>query len=138
MRCFAVFFVLVLAATPGWAGNTAAAAPNLFKCVSARGDVSFQAAPCGAGARLVWARTVVPEPVVVPPRQSSPARAARISPNPARESVDSRASARAAPPSGCETAKARRADIRDRQWRTLRFDQLRSLDDDVARACSKR
>lgn len=117
----------------------AVAPPTLFKCVSGRGEVSFQSAPCANGARMAWSRSIVPEPAPPPhaAAKSVGARSRSQSSSPSGR-VRGGESSRSTVPSACDAAKAHRADVRDRQWRTIRFDQLRSLDDDVARACQHR
>lgn len=142
MPYFAIFLLFAPVWTPAAepavsAYKTLAATPNLFKCVNARGEVSFQATACPVDARVIWARTVRPDTKAVGPQTRPVAQDKRNSSAPARAPVGRRSSTRAAPASSCDAAKMKRADIRDRQWRTIRFDQLRALDEDVARACSR-
>ncbi len=142
MPYFAIFLLLtpawVLAADPGrFASSTLPASTAVFKCVGARGEVSFQASACPTNTRVVWARTVIPDKNPARTQPQSISRDKRIASAPARSSIGPRRSPRAVPISVCDAAKAKRADIRDRQWRTIHFDQLRSLDEDVSRACAR-
>jgi hypothetical protein len=114
-----------------------AATPTVFKCIAADGATSFQERPCATGERQAWARTVAAAPA---PIRAAPSHDRPLAPEKRRSAGVTRqgrvASRAGAPPaSRCDAAKARRADLRERHWRTIGFDQLRSLDDEVWRAC---
>jgi len=145
MQPASCFLFLSLAVTGLGLPVTVAGHPAVYKCVEPGGRAAYQSVPCRDGVTQAWAREVTvsvpaaPAPVAadegrrtVATRRSSAASSPDLprshSRAVARPRIDTRAAA-------CETAKIRRADIRDRQWRTIRFDQLRELDEEVARAC---
>jgi len=137
--------VLVVFLLMSWLPVAAAAAglASVVKCLSADGRAIYQATPCGAGMTQAWSREIPSRepppsaPGVVADRRRRVAESASDA-----ATVRGRPRADAAPPQdpkvrACETAKLRRADRRDRHWRTIRFDELRALDDEVARACRR-
>jgi hypothetical protein len=130
----ATFFLSALCAMPA----AHAAAPNLFKCVATDGATSFQGQPCAAGTRQAWARTVVAAPAPASVARDFDTPPERKNRGPARVAANGRTNSRpgTSSPSRCDAAKARRADLRDRHWRTIGVDQLRLLDDEVWRACA--
>ncbi len=140
MRPVLVVFLL-MSGLPVAAGATGVA--SVVKCLAADGRVVYQATPCGAGMTQAWSREMrfkqapATAPGEVPDR---PGRVAK--PAPDTTAIRGRSRADAAPAQdpkarACESAKVRRADRRDRHWRTIRFDELRALDDEVARACRR-
>ena len=140
MRTECVLTVVMLLAWASADRLKTAASPNLFKCVGGRGEVSFQSTPCTGGDRIAWARNVAPEPPRAPasgPSGGARARSSAVSRSRSSSGGAASRASRSAGPSTCDAAKARRADLRERQWRTISFDQLRSLDDEVARACQR-
>jgi len=110
--------------------------PSIRKCVGPGGRTTYQSMPCSDGTTQAWSRDL---PSAVPETPLPPASDARRPAQTTRRPVPSSRATPRSPSetraSACDAAKARRADIRDRQWRSIRFDQLRELDDEVARAC---
>lgn len=126
-----------------WLFTTVVAdAGELRKCRSdAGGHHHYVSGRCPAGTREVWMREVQPEPVdavALQKRQAelnrwqqrSRGRSGAVRGSGGRTQGQTNRAGRA-----CETAKRRRDEVRDRDWYALTLDQLRALDDRVARAC---
>ncbi|MCL1634753.1 hypothetical protein M2650_08935 [Luteimonas sp. SX5] len=125
-----------------WACLFAAGADagEVRKCEHRDGSHSYVSGACPAGTRQAWVRDVEPEPVdadrlrerqTALNRWQQRSRVRGSSGGGSRPSQTSRNNAAKA----CETAKRRRNEVRDRDWYTLTLEQLRTLDDRVARAC---
>lgn len=126
---------ILLLLLPGWPG--AAVADDLHKCLAADGAVSYQSAPCAAGARTLWTRTVATEAAPARPTARVPDRGRDAAP--ARRPV--KAAARASPrpdarAARCASARRSADATRDRLWNRLSFRQRSELDAKVARACA--
>lgn len=117
-------------------------AGELRKCRSdTGGHHHYVSGDCPAGTREVWMREMQPEPtdaVTLQKRQAELNRWQQHSRG--RSGARRGSSSRMQGPTdkagrACETAKRRRDEVRDRDWYTLTLDQLRALDDRVAKAC---
>ena len=117
-------------------------AGEVRKCISpAGGNHHYVSGDCPAGTREVWMREVQPEPadaIAMQKRQAELNRWQQRSRG--RGSAGRSSGGRTKGPAdkagrACETAKRRRDEVRDRDWYTLTLDQLRALDDRVAKAC---
>lgn len=114
-------------------------ASEVRKCSARDGQSSYVSGDCPAGTREVWVREMKPEPVAA----SEPKKAkSNRSPSGERQQAGRHSGGGRRPPhaaskpgQSCEAAKRRRDEVRDRDWYTLTLDQLRALDDRVARAC---
>ncbi len=107
------------------------------KCSDRDGRSSYVSGACPAGTREIWVREFEPEPIDAAVAQKRriehegrPSRAhGQGYRRPQRDSKRNRADR------ACETAKRHRDQVRDRDWYTLTLEQLRALDDKVARSC---
>lgn len=117
-------------------------AGELRKCSNRDGSHHhYVSGECPSGTREVWMREVQPEPVDAVALQKRQAELNRWQQRGrARRSAGRGSRGRSQGPAdkagrACETAKRRRDEVRDRDWYTLTLDQLRALDDRVAKAC---
>lgn len=118
-----------------------AEAGEVRKCRSDAGHHTYVSGDCPLGTREVWTREIRPEPADAAAMQKHQAELNRWQQRNRRRGGPGRSSGsrpqirqdRAG--RACETAKRRRDEVRDRDWYTLTLDQLRALDDRVARAC---
>jgi hypothetical protein len=146
MRAITMAMLLGLGATA--AAPRPASAPAIHRCVGVGGDISYQSAPCAAGARQDWVRPL-PPPAPTPlsersvsSRRNAPASVAATPAvrrgTPARSGTRARApSSRARAPSPCERARRAADAIREQQWNRLGFRERSELDAGVARACAR-
>lgn len=132
--------VVVRVAIVAWAWLSlanSADAGDVRKCRDREGRYSYVSGDCPAGTREIWVRQVQPEPVAEAARRNAEPkgrrqRSYRLSgAGSGHRTQDRKDKAGRA----CETAKRRRDEVRDRDWYTLTLDQLRALDERVARAC---
>lgn len=118
-----------------------AEAGEVRKCRGDAGHHIYVSGDCPVGTREVWAREVQPEPadpVAMQKREAELNRwqqRSRGRGGPGRNSGSQPQVRRDKADRACETAKRRRDEARDRDWYTLTLDQLRALDDRVAKAC---
>lgn len=120
-----------------WACSSPVAAAELFRCVTAAGEVSYQDAPCGEGSRLT--KTIdVPAASSGASRSSAKARKparARSPPIAGGAQGNRRRDGRSRQRESCLAARAER----DRKLEALglnrTFEHLRALDDKVRRVC---
>ena len=127
--------ILLLVAVFAVAG-TAAAGPQLRKCVAPGGAVSYQDQPCAPGTDEVWVQPVKSHPPPVPVR-AAPAPSSR--PAAVRAPARGRAAATRPDPrkTRCDQARREADELRDRLWNKLSFRQRSELDARVARACAR-
>ena len=109
---------------------------QLYKCVGASGEVTYQASSCGSGQRTV--RTVYFEPDPAPPAAGGLATV-----KPVHTSTRRSAGARQSPariqkprPSACDKAKAKREATLQRLGLKRTFDDLSRMDAGVRAACT--
>jgi hypothetical protein len=140
------FGIILLLATC----NTEAAA--LYKCTGPKkAAVSIQSEPCPKGAIQIWVRDATPEPAPTAQqirareikRQKDDASARELSQMAGTyQNVDTGMDSRHAQSDKnrvyCESVKKQAKVIRNRDWRTLTFEQLSRLDAWVAEACKNR
>ena len=107
----------------------------LYRCVSVSGEVSWQAAPCARGMRLVKSMSYTPDaptalPLPGPPRITLTGRKSRAS-------TSYRASTRTTrpKPDACARARVQREATLERVGLKRNFDLLSKLDADVRRVC---
>lgn len=109
----------------------------LRKCVAVDGAVSYQDAPCAAATRTAWERNVPPEPASAP--RSPPTFAAPATRASGTSSIRrSRAASRRPADDACTRARARRERVLAEVGLRRTFSLLRTLDDEVVRACRAR
>jgi hypothetical protein len=122
----------VLLFTAAFSANAQA----IYKCVGAKGAVSYQSIPCTSGATAARTINYVAAPPTLAPRAPYVApRPAPIAYRPTSAYASPTYDERAKRKANCQAAKDSREATLDRVGLSRTFDLLRQLDDDVALAC---
>ena len=142
-RPFAFLLIAGFGAFASTASNPAAAAASeggtLHVCVDARGVRAYQDTPCAAATRTLGTRDFTR--VAIDPALSARTQAIQTEMDRrnhgggAKTTVLRGATRRAAAPSACEAAKAKRKATLDRVGLKRTFDLLSQLDNEVWSAC---
>ncbi|TKR29566.1 hypothetical protein FCE95_15665 [Luteimonas gilva] len=114
-------------------------AADVRKCIG-KGGNSYVSGACPPGMREAWVRQVVAEAAPAVDARTGRTRADRAATRSGKKAGGGharqrRSSAQAPADRACEAAKRRRAEVRDRDWYTLTYEQLGALDRRVERAC---
>lgn len=116
-------------------------AASLFKCVDARGHVSYQSQACAAGSEQAWEREATPEAVRERPAPP-PARAtaevpvgSRVIIRPSRRTAAGGGAGRKSASAACQRARAADAAYRAQPLGRVTHDGLRRHGDRLRAAC---
>lgn len=120
-----------------------AGAQPLFKCIDAKGAVSFQSDPCSTGARQVWVRDVTPEPPLSPQQRAAQEAKRRQDHADARELSHDAGTDQLARPQrsyskselGCAAMREQEKVYRQARGLRITHDELRQWGDRVYEAC---